>query len=70
MVITLTELKKNPGKYVDAANEEPVYVTKNGRTVAKITGTCADKVAEMERFFGILSPDTDLDEARMERLHV
>ncbi len=68
MVISLSELKINPGKYVDIANREVVYITKNGRRVAKLTGTTADKVAGMKRLFGILPPETDPDAARMERL--
>lgn len=68
MLISLSELKTNPGKYVEIANKEAVYITKNGKRVAKLTGTNADKVAGIKRLFGILPPDTDLDEARMERL--
>ncbi len=68
MLISISELKVNPGKYVDIANKEPVYITKNGKKVAKLTGTNADKVAGIKRLFGILPPETDLDEARMERL--
>ncbi len=68
MVISLSELKVNPGKYVDIANREAVYITKNGKRVAKLTGATVDKVAGMKRLFGILPPATDLDEARMERL--
>ena len=68
MVISLSELKVNPGKYVDIANREAVYITKNGKRVAKLTGTTADKVAGLQKLFGILPPDVDLDEARRERL--
>lgn len=70
MEITLNDLKKDPGKYIDAANIEPVYITRNGKQVAKITGSIEAKMAEVEKFFGILSPETDLDEARKERLNV
>ncbi len=68
MNITLTELKKNPGKYVDAAHNEPVYITKNGKKVAKLTGTNADSVARMESILGIISHDVDSDKAKTERL--
>ncbi len=68
MIISLTELKINPGKYVDIANREAVYITKNGKKVAKLTGANVDKVAGIKRLFGILPPETDLDAARMERL--
>jgi len=70
MEITLNELKNNPGKYIEAANIEPVYIVINGKQVAKITGTGGASMAEVEKFFGILSPDTDLNAARKERLNV
>ncbi len=69
MNITLTELKKNPGKYIEAANMEPVYITKNGKKVAKLTGTNADRVARMETILGIIPSDVDLEQMRLERLH-
>ena len=37
MSITATELKANLGKYLLMAATEDVYVTRNGRTVAKLT---------------------------------
>jgi prevent-host-death family protein len=67
-LVSLSELKTNPGKYVEMANQEPVYITKNGKKVAKLTGTKADKVAGLKRLFGILPAETNLDEARLERL--
>lgn len=70
MHITLAELKKNPDKYVDAANEEPVYISKDGKTVAKLSGIHDGKLAEIEQLFGILPPDTNLDKAKRERLNV
>ncbi|MCC8166338.1 MAG: type II toxin-antitoxin system Phd/YefM family antitoxin [Planctomycetes bacterium] len=69
MDITLTELKRNPGKYIDAANSEPIYITKNGKRVAKLTGTNAERVAKMETIFGIIPHDVDLKKSKLERLH-
>jgi prevent-host-death family protein len=68
MQITLSELKTNTGRYIALANDEDIYVTKNGKRVAKITNSKIDKVAAAKALFGILPPDTDLDEARRERL--
>ncbi len=68
MLVPLSELKINPGKYVDIANKETVYITENGKKVAKLTGTTADKVAGIKKLFGILPAESDLDEARTERL--
>jgi prevent-host-death family protein len=68
MVISLSELQVNPEKYVDIAHREDVYITRNGKRVAKLTGTTSDKIAGIKSLFGILPPDTDLDQAREERL--
>ncbi len=68
MLISLSELEVNPAKYVDIANREAVYITRNGKKVAKLTGANIDKVEGIKRLFGILPPETDLDEARAERL--
>ena len=68
MQITLSQLKNNTGRYVALADDEDVYVTKNGKRVAKITGTKINKVVAAKALFGILPPDVDLDEARSERL--
>jgi prevent-host-death family protein len=68
MQITLTELKTNTGKYISLADNEDVFVTRNGKRVAKITRAKIDKIAAAKALFGILPPDTDLDKARQERL--
>ena len=39
MEITATELKLNLGKYLEAANDEVIEITKNGKTIAKLIGT-------------------------------
>jgi prevent-host-death family protein len=68
MQITLSELKTNTGKYIALADKEDVFVTKNGKRVAKITNSKINKLAAAKALFGILPPDTDLDKARRERL--
>lgn len=68
MQISISELKTNAGKYVAMANEQDIYITKNGKRIAKITSTKTDKVAVAKSMFGLLPNDTDLDKAREERL--
>ncbi|MDR2713210.1 MAG: type II toxin-antitoxin system Phd/YefM family antitoxin [Clostridiales bacterium] len=53
MQIALSKLKINVGKYVDLAEKEDIYITRNGKQVAKIVGTNRDRVAEMRSLFGI-----------------
>lgn len=68
MQISLSELKANPGKYVDLAVQQDIYITRKGNLVAKLTSLTADRVAAAKALFGILPPDVDLDRARQERL--
>ncbi len=68
MQISISELKTHTGKYVEMAEEEDVFVTKNGRRVAKITSAKPDKVAAAKSLFGILPADVDPDLVRTERL--
>ena len=68
MSITATELKMNLGKYLMLAEKEDVYITKNGKVVAKLTNPFQDRVDMAKSLFGILPSDITLEEARAERL--
>ncbi len=70
MSITATELKENLGKYLALASTEDIYVTKNGRAIAKISSPHQDRVEAMKSIFGIIPADQRIspDEARYERL--
>ena len=52
MEITATELKINLGKYLEAANDEEILVTKNGKAIARLTGVRTFKYdfSELEEF--------------------
>lgn len=47
MYVTATEFKTNFGKYLDLIAKEDVYITKNGRTVARISPPKARVVKEL-----------------------
>ena len=66
--ISISELKTHAGKYVELADREAVYITRNGRRVAKLTAAAPDKVTAVKALFGLLPADVDLDRARQERL--
>ena len=68
MSITATELKENLGKYLEMAAEEDVYITKNGKVIARLTDPFSSRVAEMKSLFGIIPDDITQEEAREERL--
>lgn len=66
--ISLSELKANTGRYVMMAGKQDVYITKNGKLVAKLTSAKPDKVSAAKALFSILPPEASLDDAREERL--
>ena len=68
MLVSLSELKTNPGKYVAIADRQDIYITRNGKRVARLTSARPDKTASAKALFGILPGDVDIDSARGERL--
>ena len=68
MSVTATELKNNLGKYLSLSATEDVFITKNGKVVAKLTNPYQDRVEIAKSLFGILPKDADLEMARAERL--
>ena len=68
MTITATELKNNLGKYLQISAMEDIFITKNGKVVAKLTNPYHDRVETAKSLFGILPIDADVDGAKRERL--
>lgn len=68
MSITATELKMNLGKYLLLSQTEDIYITKNGKVVAKLTNPNQDRVDIAKYLFGIIPADVTVEEAREERL--
>ncbi len=68
MSITATELKKHLGKYLLLAATEDIFITRNGKVVAKLSNPHQDRGDIAKSLFGILSSDITLEEAREERL--
>ena len=69
MLITATEFKTNIGKYLALAAEEEITITKNGKSIAKLTHANEDKVEVAKSLFNILPRDASLEQAREERLN-
>ena len=67
MSITATELKENLGRYLQLAASEDIFITRNGRVVAKLTNPYRDMVAAARSLAGIIPSDITLEEARAER---
>ena len=69
MVITATELKANVGRYLDAVSENEVYITKNGKMIAKLSNPVQDKQSILDSLVGITAENpVSLEEAKRERL--
>lgn len=68
MSITATELKLNLGKYLVLAATEDIFITRNGKTIAKLTSPYINKLETVDALFGSVSSDITLDEANKERL--
>lgn len=68
MSITATELKENLGRYLMLAATEDIFITKNGKVVAKLSNPYQDRVEIAKSLAGIIPPDVTLEDARAERL--
>ena len=69
MSITATELKQNLGKYLMLAATEDVFITRNGKIVAKLSNPYQDRVDVAKSLFGIIPSNITVEEARDERLN-
>ena len=68
MSITATELKQNLSKYLLMAEREDVFITRNGKVVAKLTNPYQDRVDMAKFLFGIIPGDMTIEQAHRERL--
>lgn len=69
MSITATELKNNLGKYLMLAATEDIFITRNGKVVAKLSNPHQDRADIAKSLFGILPNEPTLEQAREERLN-
>lgn len=68
MSVTATELKNNLGRYLMLSATEDIFITKNGKVIAKLTNPYQDRVETAKSLFGILPIDADVDVTKRERL--
>ena len=69
MSITATELKNNLSKYLLLASSEDIYITRNGKVVAKLSNPYQDRLDVAESLFGSVPATMTLEEALEERLN-
>jgi len=69
MIVTATEFKNNLGKYLALIDNEDVFITKNGKNIAKLSSAKESRIEIAKSLFGIL-PNTGItiEQAREERL--
>ena len=67
MSITATELKMNLGKYLSLAEHEDIFITRNGKVIAKLSNPNADRIELANSLLGIIPDDITLEEAMDER---
>lgn len=69
MIVTATEFKTNFGKYLDMLLSEDIFITRNGKTIAKVVNP---NVSAVDAISGLLAgklPDNfDAKVLREERL--
>ena len=69
MIVTATEFKTNFGKYLDLLRSEDFYITRNGKTVAKMVNPNVSAVETISGMLaGKLADDYDAKMLREERL--
>lgn len=68
MVVTATEFKTNFGKYLELVAQEDVFITRNGKTIAKVINPQVSAVDSLRGLLKNVPSDLDLDSVREERL--
>ena len=69
MIVTATEFKTNLGKYLEMAMKQDIFITKNGKNIARLTSPTVNKLAVLDSLVGIIPEETSTEEIiRKERL--
>lgn len=63
MNITATQLKQNLGHYLTLARDEDIFITKNGRIIARLSNPVAHELNELDSLVGIIPESPTLEEA-------
>lgn len=68
MVVTATEFKVNLGKYLDLVGKEDIFITRNGKTIAKVVNPQASAVDSLRGILSGMPREIDKHSLREERL--
>lgn len=69
MSIDVAKFKKNLEKYLLLAATDDIFITYNGKDIAKLSNPYQDRVNIAKSLFGILPVDVTLEESSEERLN-
>ena len=69
MNVTATEFKSQLGWFLDHATEEDVYISRNGKVVAKLCTPNKTRVDSAKHLLGSIPKDFDVEGAFAERGH-
>ena len=64
MIVTATEFKTNFGKYLDMLTKEDIFITRNGKTIAKVINPQVSAVDSLRGMLKNVPSDIDLDSDR------
>jgi antitoxin (DNA-binding transcriptional repressor) of toxin-antitoxin stability system len=71
MLITASELRANIGKYLLLAEKEDIIITKNGKSVAKLSNPNISRLQILDSLVGIVPKETitegDMRDERLSR---
>ncbi len=68
MVISTTEFRTHFGKYLNLVATEDIFITRNGKIIAKITNPQITAVDSLRGMIKDVSNDIDLSSLKEERL--
>ena len=68
MIITATEFKANFGKYLEMISQEDIFITRNGKIVAKVVNPQISAVDSLRGILKDVPDDIDKETLREERL--
>ena len=68
MIVTATEFKTNFGKYLELIAKEDIFITRNGKTIAKVVDPQISAVDSLRGMLKDVPADLDQDSIKEERL--
>lgn len=69
MFVTATEFKTNFGKYLEMIKKEDIFITKNGKAIAKVSNPQVSAVDSISGILsGLLPDDFDRKNLKKERI--